>query len=146
MALPDALERRELLYGRPRRQPDYAKLGERYLEAGRRSDALEAFWRLEDAEERQARIRSLKDEAVKEGGAFLLTRIATRDPVTADEWREASEKAEADGKLRYALAAARQAGDAARVKALEGSLGLGTPDEEDEEAPPAAATEGAESE
>ena len=133
MALPDALERRDLLYGRPRRRPDYANLGERYLAAGRRTDALEALWRIEDAEDRRSRIGALKDQAVKDGNAFLLARIASRDPVTADEWREASHKAETDGKLRYALTAARQAGDAARVKALEGRLGLGAPDEEEQQ-------------
>lgn len=125
--IPDALERRDLLYGRPKRAPDYADLGERYLAAGRRADALEAFTRLEDAEDRRARIANLRDEAVGDGTVFLLERIAVVGSVEEGHWKAASQAAEQGGKLRYALTAARRAGDAARVADLEERLGLSKP-------------------
>ncbi len=138
MALPDALERRELLYGRPRRAPDYAALGDRYHEAGRRLDALEAYWRIPDEAARAERIARLEKEAVEHGGAFLLLRIATRQPVDRESWRKASANAEAAGKLRYALMAAKEAGDAEVIEALERKLGIGV---EPAEGPPPTAAE-----
>ena len=126
--VPDALERRQLLYGRPKKQPNFAELGEGYLAAGRRGDALEAFDRIADAEERRARIAKLRDEAVGDGTVFLLERVAALDTVEEGHWKEASQAAEQAGKLRYALTAARRAGDAERIARLEELLGLRKPE------------------
>ena len=38
--LPDALLRRDILYGVPKRPPNFADLGESYVAAGRLVDAL----------------------------------------------------------------------------------------------------------
>lgn len=124
MALPDALERREILYGQPKRKPDYAELGKRYAEDGRRNDALECFEKLQDKEQRSALLKDMRDEAIKKGLHFVLNRLNASLPVEPGQWLEAAKNARAQGKLLYALASAKRAEDEKLVAELEQELGI----------------------
>ncbi len=130
--LPDALERRELLYAPQKRSVDFTGLGERYLEQGRLSEALDCFERLE-AGARKAAVERVRDQAVAAGDAFLLARLDVGSPLDEATWRRAFEAAKAAGKDRFALRIARKLGDAPAIEALERALGLRTA----EAAPPA---------
>lgn len=126
-ALPDALERRTLLYADPKRVVDHAALAERYLEAGRKSDALDFIERIADPARREALRAKVRDEALRDGNFFLLNRIHAASPLGEERWRDALKRARDTGKLRYALKIARKLGDAAEVEALERDLGIARP-------------------
>lgn len=161
-ALPDALERRNYLYSDGKRPVDHAGLAERYLEAGRKSDALEFIDRIADPARKDALRAQVRDEALRDGNYFLLNRIDAAAPLGEERWRDALKHARETGKLRFALKIARKLGDAAAVEALEDQLGIirpvVTPTEaaggppiaippqlagDDVAVPPAAPTEGA---
>ncbi|MGE0710012.1 MAG: hypothetical protein AB7N76_25835 [Planctomycetota bacterium] len=125
--LPDALERRNVLYGVPKRAPDYAKLGQRYAAAGRKSDALECFEKVTDQEQRRALIKGVQDEALKQGDYFLLNRTHNQAPLGPSDWLAAARNAREAGKLRYALKAAERAVDDGLVSELKAALGIVEP-------------------
>lgn len=133
LKVPNAIERRELLYGKPKKVPDFEALGRSYLDAGRRNDALESFEKVRKPELRAALIKELKQGAIKDGIWFLLNRIHNSDPVSESEWLETSRNARSAGKLQYALKSAERAGDEALVTELRGEMGL--PIESDEPEP-----------
>jgi bacterioferritin (cytochrome b1) len=122
--LPDALDRRHLLYGTHKREPNFADLGERYEKAGRRNDALECYEKVPDEQARRALIKGLRDFALEEGIHFLLNRIHLAIPLDAKDWLAAALKAKDKGKFHYALASAERAEDAALVTELKEILGI----------------------
>lgn len=130
MALPDALERREILYGKGRRAAEYAELGKRYQQDGRRNDALECFEKLEDKEQRAALLKDMRDDAIKQGLHFVLNRLHASLPVEQGQWLQAAKNAREQGKLLYALSSARRAEDAKLVAELEQELGIERVEEE----------------
>ncbi|RMG16962.1 MAG: hypothetical protein D6731_05030 [Planctomycetota bacterium] len=132
--LPDALERRTILYGKPRKPVDFQALGDDYRAAGRLSDACEAYEKIPAEDARRARIADLKAQAIGEGDYFVLHRIDARgEALSAEEWRAACEKARAQGKLRYAHKCALRLADPALVAELEEALGIARPLEADED-------------
>ena len=137
MALPDALVRREILYGEPKRPSDFVALGEEYLQEGRRTDALECFEKIEDPELRKSLLVQVRDPAIKGGDAFILMRINEWLPLTEAEWSRAQKNAEAAGRPRYALRIARHREDEEDVVRLELELGLRQPEEPSEDEAPA---------
>ena len=80
--MPTALERREFLYGKPKKTPDYAGLGDKYEQAGNLNDAAECYEKLADPQ-RQQKLEGLLARGIKEGNHFLLNRLANTIPVTA---------------------------------------------------------------
>lgn len=128
-ALPDPLERRNLLWAEQKRPVDPVALAERYLESGRMSDALDFVERVPDRERKDALRAHVRDAALREGNFFLLNRLESTSPLGDDRWREALERARETGKLRYALKIARKLGDAAEIEALERDLGIVRPAE-----------------
>lgn len=125
--LPDALERRNLLWTEQKRPVDFAGLAERYLAAGRKSDALDFIGRIADPAQKEALRAKVLDEALRLGDYFLLNRLGAASPLGDERWREALRRARENGKLRYALKIARRLGDEAEVEALEKELGIERP-------------------
>ena len=103
--LPDPLSRRHLVE-RELPAPQAQQLAEAYLAEGRRVEAVD-FLRKAGANERLAALRA---EAIDDGDAFLLRRIAESMAVapTRDEWRALAQAAERAGKGGYAAEARRQ--------------------------------------
>jgi len=104
--LPDPLQRRHMV----EREMDPGRalqIAELYLEEGR---AIEAVAFLAKAESRE-RLAELREDAVREGDAFLLREISAvlAEEFDAATWRALAEAARAAGKDRYAAEASRQA-------------------------------------
>jgi len=132
MKLPNPLKKGLILYGDGSHAPapserliEYATA---YESEARYSDALESFWRAGSTEgmERIAR------RAIEEGDFFLYRQAMgyMERAMTADELSALSTAAEGRGKLTFALAAARQAGDGRRTAALEALLQKNDADEQ----------------
>ena len=127
--LPDAITRREVVYGRPKRPVDYLALGKAYHEAGRPTDALDAALRIEgDQAGHDALVAAVRDSALERGDFFVLNRIHAKSPLSEAQWQQGFEKAKATGKTRFALRFAKQLGDSAEVERLELELGLRVPE------------------
>jgi len=123
--LPDALERRNVLYGNPRKVPDFKQLGDDYRSAGRLSDACEAYEKIDDESTRLSLIRDLKNQAISEGSWFILNRIhRTAEPVDAADWKAAFDNATAAGKLHFAHKIAVRLEDPVLIEELEKALGI----------------------
>lgn len=128
--IPDPIERRNLLHLPQKKPVDFAGHAERYLQLGRKSDALD-FADKAAPEQRKDLIRRIREQAVALGDAFLLGRLDVVDPLPEPQrektWREAFETARKKGKLRHALKLAKKLGDAAEVAKLEEQLGIAKP-------------------
>ena len=104
--LPDPLARRHLVE-RELPPAQALELAESFLAEGRRLEAVD-FLRKAGAAERLAALRA---EAIADGDAFLLRRVADAmaSAPTREEWQALAESAERAGKDRYAGEARRQA-------------------------------------
>jgi hypothetical protein len=103
--LPDPLLRRHLVERElPAQQA--LEIAEAYLAEGRRVEAVD-FLRKAGAGERLAALRA---DAIGEGDAFLLRRVAEGMAAapTQEEWQALAQAAERAGKDRYAAEARRQ--------------------------------------
>jgi hypothetical protein len=103
--LPDPLRRRHLV--EQALDPARAlQIAETYLEGGR---AIEAVAFLVKAEAREHLV-TLREQAVREGDAFLLREIsvALAEEFDAATWQALAEAARAAGKDRYVAEASRQ--------------------------------------
>ena len=104
--LPDPLRRRHMV--EQGMDPARAlQIAEAYLEEDR---AIEAVAFLVKAEARE-RLATLREQAVREGDAFLLREISTAlaEETDAATWQALAAAARAAGKDRYAAEASRQA-------------------------------------
>ena len=142
--VPDAMKRRELLYGAPKRVPDFVGLGKAYLEAGRQSDAMEAFDRVPDDGERTKCIAIVKAAALKSGNYFMLLRVNGTLELSKDEWLDAYDVAKAAGKDHYALKIAQQVEDEAKIREAEEALGIAPPEPPEGAEEPASTESGVE--
>ncbi|HEX5067337.1 MAG TPA: hypothetical protein VFY49_14545 [Myxococcota bacterium] len=103
--LPDPLNRRHLVE-RELPAAQSLELANAYLGEGRRIEAVD-FLRKAGATDRLAALRA---EAIGDGDAFLLRRVAEcmGTPPTREEWQALARAAESAGKDRYAAEARRQ--------------------------------------
>lgn len=124
--LPNALDRREYLYGQPKRKPKFESLGDDYAAAGNYSDAFECYERL-DPERRDSKLKAMSHEALKDGNYFLLNRIDAHLPLKPDDWLDAARKAKDSGKLLYAYKSAQRGEDPALIDELREALGIAKP-------------------
>lgn len=104
--IPDPLRRRHLV----EQEMDPARalqIAEAYLEQGR---AVESVHFLAEAEAPE-RLAALREQAVREGDAFLLREIcaALGEEADAATWRALADAARSTGKDRYAAEASGQA-------------------------------------
>jgi hypothetical protein len=130
MRLPDTLKKGLILYGDRTHAPAgperLAEYGAAYESEGRMTDALECYWRAGLAEG----VQRIAKNAVEEGDFFLYRQATVylgRD-MAAGELSTLSKNAEGRGKLSFALAAAREAGDDRRAAALAEKMGTGDAD------------------
>jgi hypothetical protein len=103
--LPDPLTRRHLVE-RELPAAQSLELAKAYLGEGRRIEAVDFLHKAGAAD----RLQALRNEAIAEGDAFLLRRVAesTGTPPTREEWQSLARAAESAGKDRYAAEARRQ--------------------------------------
>ncbi len=107
-ALPDLKQKLKLLFGNLSKEK-LIEWGERYLQAGWISDALDFFVEAEHIEG----FKQVRALAVKEGDAFILRRCLKEMDVSADEgeWKALGESALELGKLQFAREGFRLAGE-----------------------------------
>jgi hypothetical protein len=104
--LPDPLRRRHLV--EQEMDPGRAlQLAETYLAEGRAIEAVSFLIKAEAPE----RLVELREQAVRDGDAFLLRELsaALAEEFDAATWQALAEAARAAGKDRYAAEASRQA-------------------------------------
>jgi len=95
--LPDPIEKRDQIYGDDTTTEQLKDLGDRFLEAGAFTDALEAYL---EGDVREGGDRVL-DQAVEQGNYFLIQKIDEQWPDLVDEdlWKRAGTNAEDAGRL-----------------------------------------------
>jgi hypothetical protein len=103
-----------------RLSPDQAnQQGDLFARAGKLPQAMMFYERSRDA----GRLSQVKEKAIQMGDAFLLhwiTRLAP-DLVKEGEWKDAGERALADGKFLFAKDCFEKAGDEAKAQAARDS-------------------------
>ena len=139
MSIPDAITRRDMVYGQPKKPVDYVALGKAYFEAGRPTDALDCALRIEgDTEGHDALVAAVRDAAIGRGDFFVLNRVHGVSELSEAQWKKAYEVARSSGKTRYALKFAKHLGDTAEVERLELELGIRLPEAEEGDGEPKA--------
>jgi hypothetical protein len=109
-------EKIRILTADPKLTPEQANLyGDLFADAGRWAQAMMFYERSRDP----GRLARVKKEAVRAGDAFLLHGITRLIPDLVDEleWREAGERALAEGKLVFARDCFEKSGDADKAEA-----------------------------
>lgn len=96
---------------------EFAQYGWEYLKQERPVDALDFFERAQDLEG----IRKIREWSLEEGDPFLLQQTSKllKEPVSGESWRKVMEKAQAAGRLRQALIAAKALGDEEKIREIE---------------------------
>lgn len=142
--LPSPLEKRELLWGKPKKAVDFEGTGDLYFDRGLLTDALEFYQRIPEEETRLERVMRIADHAVEEGDFFLLARLRALDIVGEEAMRTGGDNAREAGKLRYALKCYEAAGDEGRAAEVRRMLGIAeetpSPEEGEEAATPSPST------
>ncbi len=118
--LPDAIARRELLYGENTAPELLKAYGGLYQAADRLLDALEFYHRGGFSEE----VDGLQAWAREAGDVFLLQRIEQLTGATLEKsaWEAAARSAQAKGLLSFAMIAFRSAGLEQEALALEAEV------------------------
>lgn len=132
--LPDHKKKQQLLHAKDAKPEDLRRHGEKFLQAGWLSDAIDFFGQAGD----QNSLEKIRDITIAEGDAFLFRRALKALDATADEnqWKELAERALELGKLQFAREAYRMAGDRKsldRVDRLINPEPEETPEEEEAE-------------
>lgn len=107
MQLPDAIERRNILYGEKATAEQRINLGDAYLAAGRQLDALEFYARAEH----QPGIAKIREVAVAEGNTFLAARLEQLGlpGLSPEQWQSLADNAASRGLELYAEKARKRA-------------------------------------
>jgi hypothetical protein len=107
MPIPDAITRRDLLYGPNVPVDELLRLGQAYLAGGRILDALEFFARAgaKDA------LTALRTRAIECGDAFIGIRLEQlgEAALTPSEWQALADAASARGLMCFAATATTRA-------------------------------------
>ncbi len=105
-AIPGPLERRHLVE-KDLDTKTATKVARAYLEEDRKDEAIDFLVKAEETEQ----LRTLAEEAIAAGDAFLLQSLAraTGDEPDREAWNRCADAAEAAGKERYAVTARRNA-------------------------------------
>ncbi len=104
--IPNPLDRRHLIE-KPMDQNACLKIAEAYMEEGRVDEAIDFFAKAEATD----RLESIRADAIETGNSFVVQSVSrvTGDEVASEQWLRCAEVAEAQGMLRYAEVARRQA-------------------------------------
>ena len=115
--LLSCLKKRDLLNSAKADKSELIKLGERYLQENRFSDAIDFFGKAEHLEG----LIQLKEQCVAKGDYFLcqrLTKILEESP-SSEEWIQLGDNALNLGKLLFARSAYQQAENPEKVAQVE---------------------------
>ena len=107
--LPQFKKKQQLLHAKDAKPEDLSRQGEKFLQAGWLSDAIDFFGKAGD----QDGLKKIREITIEEGDTFLFRRTLKAMDETADEkqWKELAERALDQGKLQFAREAYRMAGD-----------------------------------
>lgn len=113
LIIPDALVRREHLYGDLGLEVDLRAYGDLYFEENRFLDAFLYYQRAGDEE----KMKQVRQRGLEAGDFNILAKVTLEKNMSLsnEEWRTAAETAFSAGKLRYAAAMFERAGDADRA-------------------------------
>ncbi|MFZ2087242.1 MAG: hypothetical protein WAU47_01595 [Desulfobaccales bacterium] len=109
--LPDCLKKRRLLNDKGLSPELCRDFGEKFFALGFWEDALEFFSR----GNYESGLKSLNDQALEMGDAFLMSRLGSHPP---EVWRQVAEQALNLGKIQFARRALEQAGDREKAEEL----------------------------
>ena len=113
-------ERVRELTADPKLTPEQAnEYGDLFARAGKLAQALMFYERTKDP----ARLEQVKKEAVRAGDAFLLHGVSRLAPDLVDqlEWREAGDRAMAEGKFLFARECYERSGDTDKAESARGA-------------------------
>ncbi len=116
----NCLKKRDLLHDDKVPAEAYKRLGWEYLQDDRPLDALDFFEKAGD----QEGLSHLRRIGLEQGDIFLLQQSSKllKVPVSEAEWRQAGEKALAEGRYQQAVTAFQAAGDETRAQEAQGLL------------------------
>jgi len=120
MKIPDSITKRDLLHGARKASPaDILTLGEMYYSGGQCSDAIDFFARAEAKD----RLAAVAQELINQGDTFLLLKVVRLVGNISDaQILECAQRAEALGKIRYAILAYEKLGDESKAESLRDSI------------------------
>jgi len=124
---PNALERREFLYAKPKKKPNFEALGTSYEASGNLGDAVECYERIEEEGKRTLKLKGIREASIKQGNHFILNRLHNSIPLSQEEWFTAAKNAKDLGKIHYAYKSAQRAEDEALINELREALGIPDP-------------------
>jgi hypothetical protein len=112
---PDAITKRDLLHGYKKMTPEQKKtLGEKMAKEGWYSDAIDFLTACPEE------LKKIKTQLIAQGDVFLLLKISK---IIGEESKEelliASENAEEQGKIRYAIRGYEKLGKTEKVSTLK---------------------------
>ena len=115
--LPDAITKRDMVFGGQTPSEQLIELGDRYMAHERYYDALDCFAQAKAID----RIEKLAQIALEDGDAALFqeTLLARGIKAEPDVWRMIAQRAEELGKFAFAEFAYRMAGDEAKLLEYE---------------------------
>ena len=130
--LPNHKKKQQLLHAKDAKPEDLRRQGEKFLQAGWLSDAIDFFGKAGD----QDGLKKIREITIEEGDTFLFRRTLKAMDETADEeqWKELAARALEQGKLQFAREAYRMAGDRKSLDKVDQLINP-EPEEEPEEEP-----------
>jgi hypothetical protein len=122
--LLSCLKKRDLLHNQNIGSREFSEHGWEYFKQDRPVDALDFFEKAQDLEG----IRKIREWSLEEGDPFLLQQTSKllKEPVPEDSWRKVIEKAQADGRLKQALTAAKALAEEGKIQEIQSSITTNT--------------------
>jgi hypothetical protein len=122
MKLPDAITKRDILFGAKRVSPDvFLTYARAYVDAGLWSDAIDFY----SKSEKREGLEELVQKVLHEGDMFLLLKMQHlfgEEFVSDDSILTCAKKAESLGKTRYAIMGYEKLGNESQVTALRETI------------------------
>jgi len=122
MKLPDSITKRDILFGARRTSSaEILTLGKAYAAEGHLSDAIDFFAKADAHSE----IEGLISKVVEEGDTFLLLkilRIVGEDRVPVSAIEKCVDRAQANGKIRYAIMGLEKLGKKKEAETLRDTI------------------------
>ena len=126
--LPDALKRRDILYGQNTPTEVLREYGDLYLHEGKPNDAVEFFGQACYKEG----LQRMRQMAMEEGDLFLFSRATEflQEEVSPEDWRKLGKKALEKGKHFFAIKCFEKIGDREGIEEARKRLDKTGQDEE----------------
>jgi len=115
----DVVQKRDVIYGAKKLSDSVkVKMALGFLGNGQVYDAIELF----DSIAEKSQLGKIKEQAISEGDAFLLSKISTcknLEQASAEDWQSCKQKALEQKKYRYALKALVELGEDEAAEAFK---------------------------